>query len=88
MPDVETPDSDDASDPYDAENERLTKLLERHAAVLGEHFESVRIFGVVNRGDGCYGRITRGEGNYFSQYGSVRDWLIEQEQATRNHADE
>lgn len=72
--------------PYAEEDARLEALLEKHASILGEHFESVRIFAVCNRGDGVYGRITRGAGNYFSQYGSVRDWLLEAEQDTRNHA--
>lgn len=86
MSDQATENDDEDENPYAEEDARITALLEKHAAILGEHFESIRIFAVVNRGDGNYGRITRGAGNYFSQFGSVRDWLLETEQDTRNRA--
>lgn len=76
----------DNSEIQAAEDDRLGTMLEKHAEVLAEHFESVRIIAVRNR-NGMYARITRGAGNYFSQYGSIRDWLLEQDQSTRNLAE-
>lgn len=81
-------DDDAADDPYEKQNRFIERLLERHVAIIAEHCDSVRIIATVNRGDGVYGRISRGEGNYFAQYGSIRDWLVQTEQETRNVAGE
>lgn len=78
----EQPDED-----HSEEDARLAALLEKHAAILGEQFESVTIFGVVNRGDGVYGRMSRGAGNWFSQYGAIKEWVLVSEQGTRNQAE-
>ena len=54
-------------------------LLNRMATDLSGSFDSVRIF--VTRHDGVKGtcRVTVGRGNFYAQYGQIREWLVEQE---------
>lgn len=79
-------DDDRPPDP-DEEAERIERLIQRHAAAIAEHVDTVRIFITKNRGNGSYGGYSHGEGNYFAQRDSVRDWLIRNDQATRNEAE-
>ena len=63
-----------------AENkDRDIALVTRIATELSEQFDSVRIF--VSRHDGKAGtcRVSIGRGNFYAQYGQIREWLIEQE---------
>jgi len=55
------------SDPLEAQKEQA---LERAAEVLGEYFDSVRIF-VTDKEESS----TIGTGNFFAQYGQVALWL-------------
>jgi hypothetical protein len=63
------------------DKDRELNLLKSHVAQLAEHFDSVHISctrfdaeseGTVN--------VHWGEGNWFARYGSVRAWLLKQEQ--------
>lgn len=73
--------STDSSDQYD----QLEKIMDSHAAALCEHFDSVIIFATYRRGQNS-SYLTRGRGCYYSQYGSVRDWIIRQDEDTKQDA--
>ncbi len=71
-------------DEREQRQERLEKLIQSHCSQLMEHFASVRIVAVhVNGESGETARISRGAGDYYSQYGAVKDWLIYQDEQTR-----
>lgn len=54
-------------------------LLEKHAAELSEHFDSVQIF--ATRLEPKSTRYwSHGEGNYFTRYGQVLDWMRRQDE--------
>ena len=61
--------------------EEEAKILERHAAQLSEHFESVRIIATTQR-DGTTSLFSSGAGNFYAQTGSVREWLARQDEHT------
>lgn len=58
--------------------------LERHAAQLGERFDSVRIFATRVQ-DGKTVAVSMGNGNWHAQCGSVREWLMQQDERSRDH---
>jgi hypothetical protein len=82
-----TPDESLPPDPDD-EARRLEEMIEKHVMQICEHVDTVRIFITTNRGDGTYGCCTRGAGNYYAQRDSVREWLMRQDQQTRNEVSE
>lgn len=61
------------------------EIVRRAASGLAEHFDSVHIFctrqgtatesGTVN--------VNCGEGNWFARYGQVREWVVKQEELSR-----
>lgn len=56
------------------------RILERHAAALMEHFESVQIVAVAaDRGDRTVTMHSRGMGSYYERMGAVRHWLQREE---------
>lgn len=59
----------------------MEKIVDAHVVQLAEHFDAVRIICVGKTGDDMWGAYSRGRGNWFAQYGSVRDWLLRQEKA-------
>lgn len=70
-----------------AENKQIEEIVERHAAQLGEHFDSVRIFVTRHRGeDANTVSYEYGLGNFYAQLGQVSEWLAMQDQFQRNHA--
>lgn len=74
MPESQTqPEGDDES--IEDADERVGKILEAHAVQIGERCESVCIITTISRGDNRYACISRGHGNYFAQYGSVKEWI-------------
>ena len=63
----------------------LVAKLDDQVSKLLEHFDSVRIFCTSHQGESSNTfSITRGGGNFYAQLGHVRDWLVEQDQRTRN----
>jgi hypothetical protein len=66
----------------DDTKDRDLDLVEKHATELSEYFDSVRIF--VTRHDGTKGTVhlTKGRGNFYAQYGHVREWLIQMDTET------
>jgi hypothetical protein len=59
--------------------------VDRCIEILGEHFDSVQIFATRHESTTLDGTlsITKGTGNYFARYGQIREWILEQDEATR-----
>ncbi len=62
--------------------------LEKVQAVidqLGEHFDSVQIFTTRHDegGEGGTVNVALGSGNFYSRYGQCREWIVKQEERTR-----
>lgn len=60
----------------------LEEILKRHALQLVEHFDSVQIIATKRHQAGTL-IVPRGEGNWYARYGSVRDWVLRQEEDSR-----
>jgi hypothetical protein len=74
----------DLQDSDDAQDERDTAVLKSHIARLMEHFDSVQIF--VTRHENATGRTCgkrRGDGNWYARFGTVREWVTQQEEQMR-----
>lgn len=70
--------SDEAKS-YEAERERLDKILFEAAKALGEHFDSVRIVATaLNIYPSCTSLLSCGSGNYYAQKASVEEWMNDQ----------
>jgi hypothetical protein len=61
------------------------KRLEDAANLLGEHFDSVRIFATRYDPSIEKGTVTAnaGVGNWYASYGQVREWLIKHDEFAR-----
>ncbi len=68
----------------DADVVRVRKAVSE----LGEHFDSVQIFCTRHESGEHEGtlKFTLGEGNWFARYGQVREWLIVQDEGSRENA--
>jgi hypothetical protein len=68
-----------------AERDEFAEKMRRVAEDLGEHAESVRIFCTIKRDDNGSGTqlIARGCGNWYAQYGSVKEWVLRAEEEVR-----
>lgn len=67
-------------------NEDMERV-EAACRALGEHFDSVQIFVTRHepfQRDGTV-NINVGEGNWFTRYGQVSDWMIRQNERTRDY---
>lgn len=47
-------------------------------------FDAIQVFASYRDEDGGWGHCAHGNGNVFAREGMARDWLIRQNQATRN----
>ncbi len=65
----------------DEDRDRLKKSLNE----LSEHFDSVQILCTRYKGgdDGGTVNISMGTGNWFARYGQMREWLIREEETSR-----
>lgn len=71
------------------EKDQLKAMLREATVKLSEHFDSIRIIGTRHALDGeadTTAMIDDGAGNFHAQLGSVREWLVIQEQYQRNWA--
>jgi hypothetical protein len=68
----------------DDELSQSVDLIEKHCLQLAEHFDSVRIIATGRTQDGKTSLVTWGQGNYYAQKASIEEWLVEQDQNTRN----
>ena len=65
----------------------ITEAINKAIAQLMEHVSSVQIFAMVN--DSVNQRSNtyeKGAGDYYTRYGQVRMWLIEEEEKMRIYA--
>lgn len=71
-------------DDYEAECERLDGILSSHVAQLMEHFDSVSITITkhVVEDDRTLAR-SRGDGNWYARFASVKEWVVKQEELMR-----
>ena len=56
--------------------------LERHVAQLCEHFDSVRIIATQHQGGSSW-MSSSGNGNWYAQMGSVREWIASRDEELR-----
>ncbi len=63
-------------------NDTDLKLLERAVAQLGEHFDTVRIIATKYE-DGKSWSCSYGNGNWYGQLGSVREWMTLRDEELR-----
>jgi len=67
-----------------SEQDFVKKLIDDCASKIGEHATSVRIIAVIPNEDFDCSRIyTNGRGCFYSQVGSVREWLTRQDELSR-----
>lgn len=65
------------------------ELLESHAARLMEHFDSVQIVATRFSGESQETDVFRaGGGNYYARLGSMKEWLINEEERLRLDVDD
>lgn len=59
--------------------------VRRAAEALSEHFDSVQIFCTRHDtgGEGGTINVKFGVGNYYARLGHIREWLIKEDEATR-----
>lgn len=66
----------------DEQRDKKLKLLDNQVRVLMQNFDSVHIFATKFETDGAESKTAhyvRGDGNWFTRYGQVREWLLRQE---------
>lgn len=63
------------------------KFLDQHVDQLLEHFDSIRIFATVKEDGGeCTIGVNRGGGNFYAQFGQAREWVLVQDEYTKEKA--
>ena len=72
----------------DEEKDQLRTIMDKHAASLSEHFDSVRVFCTKQTEDGECNTVALdvGRGNFYAQLGHIIEWLRVQDQYQRNWA--
>jgi hypothetical protein len=63
--------------------EKLAELVDNHAAMMGEHCDSVQIIITIVDENGSHRMLSAGRGNFYAREGSCRDWLIVNEEVNR-----
>jgi hypothetical protein len=76
--------NDDRDQEMADEAEQDMDVLRRHAAMLGEHFDTIQIF-VTRHVAEDDDTITAhyGTGHWLARLGQVRDWVIQQDERVR-----
>lgn len=67
---------------------KLQGLIDGAVAGLSEHFDSVQVVCTRSETDGSWSMYMKGAGNYFARVGSVREWLLRDEEGTRKNVQE
>jgi hypothetical protein len=64
------------------------KRIQDAANLLGEHCDSVQIIAVVHndKGDDMVVSYAAGSGSLYERIGATREWLIRQDEYTKEHA--
>lgn len=70
--------SDEAEEPD-------VEMLRRHVEQLGEHFDSVQIFATRHEAEIEDGTVSCnfGSGNWFARFGQVGEWLVKQDERSK-----
>lgn len=72
-----------------AEEEADVERIKKAATDLGEYFDTVQIFATRHQSetedDTGTVNLNYGVGNWFARLGFVKDWLIRQDEYTRDH---
>lgn len=63
----------------DCDKTRKLKILDSHASQLAEHFDSVQIIVTDFCPQTGTGSMEVGRGNYYARYGSVREWMRDED---------
>lgn len=63
--------------------ERETK---KYFQSISEHCVGIRVFVVSPDGDDCSSSFSQGTGEWYAQYGVVREWLLTQDEKIRHNA--
>jgi hypothetical protein len=72
----------DTSSSFSSESEQSQKdiaVLEKHALILKEHFDTVHIFATRHEGGTGTIRVDLGKGNWYARFGQIHLWGIKQE---------
>jgi len=66
-------------------NDEAKALVAKHASELAEMFDGVRIFVSWPHPDDAHRTLTydSGRGNWFAQYGQIRQWVIAEDELLR-----
>lgn len=68
------------------ENDKMIREIDAFIAKIGERCHSVRFFCVIPKGDSETTIYTVGNGDFFSQIGSIREWVMRQDEQTKCEA--
>jgi len=69
-------------------NSEAEELVRKAVSALGEHFDSVRCFVTWPSDDGQQNTKSyeSGTGNFYAQYGQIKEWCAMQDEYQRIHA--
>lgn len=67
------------------DNDADSELLKQTSLKLGEQFDTIHIFATRHESGEKHGtlRFSEGVGNWYARYGQIRDWLVREEETTR-----
>lgn len=74
---------DDSDDEIEVQKQRDLSVLEKHVAMLEEHFDTVQIICTRQHDKGTF-QSDLGGGNWYARYGSTREWVMRQEEMERD----
>lgn len=78
-------DQSDSEQPESPEDRDMA-ILDKHCILLSEHFDNIQI--IVTRRDPDSDqtmKANRGYGNWYANYGAVKEWVTENEERSRMH---
>lgn len=70
----------------DAENnqpDQDIELLRKHTSQLSEYYDTTQIIVTKLKSDGGTKRIAQGSGNWYARYGSVKEWVNNEEEKAK-----
>jgi hypothetical protein len=67
----------------DDPNRKTIELIEKCIAMIGEHCTSVRLIAVLPAGKGDSTIYTTGSGDFYSQIGAVKEFVIRQDEFSK-----
>ena len=69
-------------------SDELAELISRHAAELGEHFDSVQIIATIQNSDESEvdTSMSSGSGSLYARLAATREWVITQDEYVRAKA--